>query len=85
MPKDAAPAIGSRMAKARTDRGVTQVELAKRLGVRQAMVSMIEAGEAEYSDELGKRIKSWIDSGEGPKEKAPRGPYAKARTTLPKR
>ncbi len=88
MPKNAMAApsdLGNRMAKARVDRGVTQGDLAKRLGVRQAMVSMIESGEAEYSEDLAGRIKTFINSGAGPTQKSPRGPYNKARTTLPRK
>ena len=84
MPKPTtADPLGARMEKARTERNMTQAQLAERLGVRQAMVSMIEAGEAEYSDDTAKRIKSWIDSGQGPKMPSARGPYSKKRTTLP--
>ena len=88
MPKDAQ--LATRMAKARTDRGMTQGQLAEKLGVRQAMVSMIETGEAEYGEDLGKRIKTFIDSGAGPATKPPRGPYKdgvsqKRRTTLPQK
>jgi transcriptional regulator with XRE-family HTH domain len=84
-PKNDAPTdgLGARMAKARTERGMTQAQLAERLHVRQAMVSMIEANEAEYSDELAKRIRSWVDSGAGPKTPSARGPYTKKRTTIP--
>lgn len=82
--------IPAEMAKARTERGMSKEQLAEKLGVRQAMVSMIETGEAEYSDELGKRIKTFIDSGAGPATKPARGPYKdgvsqKKRTTLPQK
>jgi len=89
-----ADSIAHRMAKARVDRGMTQGQLADRLGVKQSMVSMIETGEVtrdadeeteRYSEGLEKRIRSWIDSGAGPTKKSPRGPYAKKRTTIPQR
>lgn len=84
MPKPAPSGLGPKMEKARLERGMTQGQLASKLGVRQAMVSMIEAGEAEYSDELGGRIKTWVESGGGPPTKSARGPYTKKRTTIPK-
>jgi transcriptional regulator with XRE-family HTH domain len=72
------------------DRGMTQGQLALRLGVRQSMVSMIENDEEledglRYSDALAARIRAWIDSGAGPSKKSPRGPYVKLRATLPSR
>jgi transcriptional regulator with XRE-family HTH domain len=91
MPNESAnPALGARLAEVRKERGVTQADLAKRLGVRQAMVSMIETNEAEYGEDLARRIKTFIDSGAGATQKSPRGPYkdgetrVKQRTTLPK-
>lgn len=84
-------ALAQQMAKARVDRNMTQGQLAERLGVKQSMISMIETGEvtgdaedetARYSEALGKRIRSWIDSGAGPRKKSPRGPYAKQRVTI---
>lgn len=90
MPKtqDSQDGLAGRMQKARVDRGMTQAQLAERLRVKQSMVSMIEAGEevedgVKYSDDLAKRIRTFIDSGAGPTQKSPRGPYNKARTTLP--
>jgi transcriptional regulator with XRE-family HTH domain len=83
-------AIGDRMRKARLDRGMTQPQLAKYLRVGQAMLSMIESGEAEASDDLARRISDWIASGKGPQEQAKRGPYRdgkgqrQKRTTIPK-
>ena len=73
--------LAAAMEKARKDRGVTQGQLAERLHVKQAMVSMIESGEAEYSEELAGRIRGWIDSGAGPLTPPKRGPY-KTRTTI---
>jgi len=74
--------LRQRMAKARLERGVTQAQLAERLHVKQAMISMIEAGEADYSQELAGRIRGWIDSGAGAPKKSPRGPYHKTRSTI---
>jgi transcriptional regulator with XRE-family HTH domain len=69
------------MEKARKERGVTQGQLAERLHIRQAMVSMIEGGEADYGDELAGRIRGWIESGSGASKKPARGPY-KTRSTI---
>ena len=72
-----------RMTKTRIDRKMTQLQLADRLGVKQAMVSMLESGEEPLSDGLASRIKGWIDSGAGPRLKSPRGPrgnYRKRKT-----
>ncbi len=75
---------GKRVSDARKNRNMTQGQLANHLGVRQAMVSMLETGEAEPSDELRARVNEWIASGRGPRQKSPRGPYRKkARITLP--
>ncbi len=73
--------LAAKMAKARKERNVTQGQLADRLHIKQAMVSMIEGGEAEYSTELAGRIRSWIDSGAGALKKSARGPY-KTRSTI---
>ena len=73
--------LAKKMTEARKERGVTQNQLAERLHVKQAMVSMIETGEAEYSEELAGRIRGWIDSGAGPLAKPARGPY-KTRSTI---
>lgn len=79
-----ADTFGQRVAKARKDRGMTQAQLAERLHVKQSMVSMIETDEAEYSDELRKVIKQWLDSGAGATAKPTRGPYkVQQRSTLP--
>lgn len=64
----------ARMAKARVDRKMTQAQLADRLGVKQAMVSMMEKGEEVPGGDLVKRIKAWLDSGQGARVSAPRGP-----------
>lgn len=74
-------ALAKRLEAARKERGVTQGQLAERLHIKQAMVSMIESGEAEYGTELADRMKGWIDSGAGALKKAARGPY-KTRSTI---
>jgi ribosome-binding protein aMBF1 (putative translation factor) len=66
---------GQRIAAARKDRNMTQGQLANELRIKQATLSMIESGELEPSDDMRRSIKAWIDSGKGPREKAPRGPY----------
>lgn len=76
-----ATGLAKRMESARKERGVTQGQLADRLHIKQAMVSMIESGEAEYGEELAGRIRGWIDSGAGALKKAARGPY-KTRSTI---
>ena len=74
------------MAQVRMDRKMTQAQLAERLGVKQAMVSMMEEGSEDPGPDLAARIKAWIDSGAGAKTKAPRGPrgnyQTKKRTTI---
>lgn len=65
---------------------MTQAQLAERLHVKQSMVSMIETDEAEYSDELRKVIKQWLDSGASATAKTARGPYkVQQRSTLPEK
>lgn len=73
--------LAKKMEAARKERGVTQGQLAERLHVKQAMISMIEGGEAEYGEELAGRIRGWIESGAGAPKKSARGPY-KVRTTI---
>lgn len=73
--------LATAMEKARKERGVTQGQLADRLHIKQAMISMIETGEADYGSELAGRIQGWIDSGAGASKKSARGPY-KVRTTI---
>jgi ribosome-binding protein aMBF1 (putative translation factor) len=48
--------IGNLLAGARLKAGLTQAELAKRLGVRQNMVSDYENGRRTYSDAMAKRL-----------------------------
>lgn len=79
--------LGDRLRRARIERGVTEAELATRLGIRQSAVSMLEAGEMEPSDDLVTRVKAWLASGGGTTKagrKSGRGPYRKGRATLPK-
>lgn len=47
---------GEKMARLRKDEGLTQAELAQRLGVSQRMVAACEAGERRPSVDLAKRI-----------------------------
>ena len=50
--EDAAETIGQRLARIRRERGLTQVELAERLGVAQPVVSDYERGELRLHGEL---------------------------------
>ena len=47
----AAKDIAERVVKLRKERGITQVELAKILGVTQPMISRLEKGEFRFNDE----------------------------------
>jgi len=49
---EAGETIGQRLARARRERGMTQVELAQRLGVAQPVVSDYERGELRLHGEL---------------------------------
>lgn len=78
--------LGERLRRARLERDVTEAQLAARLGIRQSALSMLESGEMEPGDDLASRAKAWISSGSGaggPSNKAARGPYRKARRTIP--
>lgn len=48
--------IGNLLAGARLKAGLTQAQLAKRLGIRQNMVSDYERGRRTYSDAMTKRL-----------------------------
>jgi ribosome-binding protein aMBF1 (putative translation factor) len=48
--------IGNLLAGARLKAGLTQAQLAKKLGIRQNMVSDYERGRRRYSDEMAKRL-----------------------------
>ncbi len=50
--KDNAATIGARLAQLRKERGITQGELAERLGVSQPMISDYERGELRLHGEL---------------------------------
>lgn len=50
--KDGAVTIAGRLVRLRKERGITQVELAERLGSTQALVSKIENGEVLLHGEL---------------------------------
>lgn len=75
--------LADRMKDARVKRAATQAQLADLLHVKQATVSMFEAGElSAISDDLAQRIQSWIDSGKKPPQKAKRGPYKKDHVSI---
>lgn len=65
--------IGRKLRTKRVARDVTQVQLAKALGVTQAALSMIEDGKFQPADELHGKILRWIAGGGGIVGKAPRG------------
>ena len=48
--------IGNLLAAARLKAGLTQTQLAEKLGIRQNMVSDYEHGRRTYSDTMGKRL-----------------------------
>ena len=48
--------IGNLLAGARLKAGLTQAQLAERLGIRQNMVSDYEHGRRSYSDIMAKRL-----------------------------
>ena len=56
--------IGERMKAVRLERGVTQVQLAAILHIKQGSLSMIESDEFEVGEDLAGRIRAWIDSGQ---------------------
>jgi plasmid maintenance system antidote protein VapI len=53
--------IGNLLAGARLKTGMTQAELAKRLGIRQNMVSDYERGRRTYSNEMAGRLSGVLD------------------------
>lgn len=75
--KDLVPGLGASMRKAREERGMTVQQLAQEMRTQHAMISMIETGEENPSKELAGRLRGWLESGRGPRSKAPRGPYRK--------
>lgn len=79
--------LGERVAKKRQEMGMKVRELAERLRIKPAIVSMLESGE-ETPEDLGEGISrlfsGWLEAGQGPRKKL--GPTAtKARNTLPGR
>lgn len=66
--------LGEQLRSARKGRKTTQAQLAKLLGVEQAMISMLEAGTTRAGPMLEGKIRAWIRGGEGAGA-APRGPY----------
>ena len=48
--------VGNLLAGARLKAGLTQAQLAERLGIRQGMVSDYERGRRSYSDAMAKRL-----------------------------
>jgi len=48
--------VGNLLAGARLKAGLTQAQLAKKLGIRQNMVSDYERGRRTYSDSMAKRL-----------------------------
>ena len=48
--------VGNLLAAARLKASLTQTQLAKKLGIRQNMVSDFERGRRRYSDAMGKRL-----------------------------
>jgi ribosome-binding protein aMBF1 (putative translation factor) len=53
--------IGNLLAGARLKAGLTQAQLAKRLGIRQNMVSDYERGRRTYSDTMAKRLSKTLE------------------------
>ena len=53
--------IGNLLAGARLKAGLTQTQLAKRLGIRQNMVSDYERGRRTYSDAMAKRLSKTLE------------------------
>ena len=52
--------IGNLLAGARLKAGLTQVQLAEKLGIRQNMVSDYENGRRTYSDAMAKRLSKML-------------------------
>ena len=53
--------IGNLLTGARLKAGLTQAQLAKRLGIRQNMVSDYERGRRTYSDAMAKRLSKTLN------------------------
>ena len=56
--------VGNLLAGARLKAGLTQAELAKRLGIRQNMVSDYERGRRTYSDAMARRLTGALEVNE---------------------
>ncbi|MCK4516529.1 MAG: helix-turn-helix transcriptional regulator, partial [Spirochaetaceae bacterium] len=56
--------VGNLLAGARLKAGLTQVELAKQLGIRQNMVSDYERGRRTYSDAMAMRLAEALEVNE---------------------
>lgn len=54
--------IGRRLAKIRKSRGLTQVQLAERVGINQYLVSDYETGRLHLSDEMIIRLATALDT-----------------------
>jgi transcriptional regulator with XRE-family HTH domain len=59
--RDTAAEIGARLAQLRKDKGITQIELAERLGLSQPMISDYERGELRLHGELIMQIAAILD------------------------
>jgi len=53
--------IGNLLAAARLKAGLTQVELARRIGIRQNMISDYERGRRTYSEEMARRLSTVLE------------------------
>ena len=56
--------VGNLLAGARLKAGLTQAQLAERLGIRQGMVSDYECGRRSYSDAMAKRLSDALNVNE---------------------
>lgn len=78
--------LGARVAAARSERQMTHAELAERLHVKPASISMIESGEMEPTEDLRGRLKAWMASDGTPRRTSPsrvrEGAETKRRTTI---
>jgi ribosome-binding protein aMBF1 (putative translation factor) len=56
--------VGNLLAGARLKAGLTQAQLAEKLGIRQSMVSDYECGRRSYSDAMAKRLSEALNVNE---------------------